>query len=154
MKFAARPLASWLLFAKAVICAVVPLAAYAAEQTIARVELEAIGAWTWFFLFMFSSAGWAVMQLDTLADWFPDQPLATSADERALWRRRLGVVLKPFIAANCAGVLFYFLAAVAPKMIGWQAEAPEMLVFIGVFFAAMGGLKFLEWVRGRFFPGS
>ena len=154
MKSAVRPLAFWLLAIKAAIFVAVPFAAYAAEQTIARFELEEISAFTWCFLFAFSTAGWAVVQLDALVEWFPDQAPGAAVDKRVLWQRRLAVVLKPFVAANCAGVLFYFLSTSGPKLIGWQAEAPEMLVFIGVFFAAMGGLKFLEWVRGRFFPGS
>lgn len=152
-----RRLATSLLGAKLALSTATVLAAQAAgsvTQALAQAHPGDIGIVNWAFILLFSNLGWAVGYLDTIAEWFDDGTHDSPASFRRIWAQRLKNVVRPWLAANAAGIVFYFLAEGAPGWFGWNTDLPDMIEFVGVFVAAMGGLKTLDWVRGKFFGGA
>lgn len=152
MRLNTRQPLSWLLAVKlSAWCVVAGAAAPAAAQAVADASPADITLLTWFFIILFSHLGWAVGYLDTLAEWFAPVNPNDPDGERHRWADRLKLVVKPYLAANAAGIVFYMLAEAAPGWFGFKGEVPDMVEFVGVFAAGMGGLKTLDWVRARFF---
>lgn len=128
------------------------MAAAAAEQKIHNTDIDSITGWTWFFIFVFATGGWAIVFLDSLAEWFPDSK--SSNDFKQLLKTRLNNVIKPYCASLVAGVSFYFIALGMPTWIGLPHSVPEMIILIGVTVSAMGGLKFINFIRRKFYDDT
>jgi hypothetical protein len=136
--------------AKAALFLVVSTAAYAAGEAMRRAGIEDVSAWTWFFVWLFGSGGWAIVHLESLADWFAERP-ASWAERVALWRARLGIV-KHYLASIGAGAAFYLLASSVPGWFGLAFNIPEFVVLVGVTPAAMGGTATWERIRRKYLP--
>ena len=151
-----------LLYAKAILMLLTPGLAMAAEQTIQqaarRGSIEAVTAWTWAFLFGFSMLGWAVSELDKVAElWNVD-----GRSKYELMRERLKL-LKTIAASIAAGILVYFLGQEAPGFflraigvaqaadVGPGAVIPEMVLFVFVAGAGYMGARWFAWVEIKFF---
>lgn len=143
--------AFWLTQVKIFILMLVPFAAWAVEQNVLREQddLSSIALMTWFFLIVFSTVGWAIIHLDTLVEWFSDGKEKTTAERKALWKSRLGVV-KTYLASLSAGVAFYLLASSVPEWVGLKFGVPEFVILVGAVPAAMGGTVTWEWIAKKF----
>jgi uncharacterized membrane protein len=130
---------------------VLPFAAHAAEQVVQRqVTMASITLTTWLFVWMFSTGGWAIVHLDTLAEWFgPDGITQTVEEKKALLKERLKIV-KNYIASILAGVGYFLLASSVPGWLGMNFTPPEMVIFVGAVPAAMGGSMTWDKFKGRF----
>lgn len=141
----------WLALKVALLLSTLPAAAYAQEAIHRRQEaLESITIMVWVFLWLFSTAGWAIVHLDTMVEWFGPADQLVWAERVALWRARLKIV-QNYIASVGAGVAFYLMARVAPTWIGLNFDVPEMIIFVGVVPAAMGGTKTWDKFQEKFF---
>jgi hypothetical protein len=139
-----------LLGVKFVLLLGMPFAAYAAEQTILRqTNMASITVLTWFFLWLFSTGGWAIVHLDALADWFASAKDLSHELRKALWRERLKII-KNYIASLSAGGGFYMLAVSVPSWMGLTLQLPEMVILVGVVPASMGGTMTWDKIKGRF----
>jgi hypothetical protein len=156
VRFVTRPVASRLLQAKLVVFSAVPFAAYAAEQTIRQRQhdLTSVTYLTWFFLWMFASAGWAMVHLDDIVEWFRpnDQGQLPWDQFKALWKSRLRIV-QNYIASLSAGVAFYLLSLSVPQWVGLNFDLPEFVILVGTVPAAMGGTATWDKIRAKFLPG-
>lgn len=153
-----------LLYAKGLLMLLAPGFAWAAEQTIQQVarrgSIEAVTLTTWAFLLAFSMLGWAVSELDKVAElWNTD-----GRTRYELMRERL-TLLKTVAASLAAGMLVYFLGQEAPaiflRVIGIPEAAPggnpvaipEMVLFVLVAGAGYMGARWFAWLEARFFAG-
>lgn len=142
-----RGWASHMALAKALLLIATPPAAWAAEQTMRSATLDSLTAWIWFFLWLFSTGGWAIVHLDSMVEWF-------ATDENGglkLWKSRLHII-QNYIASLTAGVAFFFLARSVPGWVGLSFNLPEMVIFVGVVPAAMGGTATWERIGKKFMP--
>lgn len=155
MRFETRgELASWLLRVKASIALFTPVLAWAAERSAAeRVVLGEMSGWTWSFVAGFSLLGWAVADLDKMAE------LWNVEGKRAyeLWRDRLKFV-KGIAASNAAGIMTFFVGHLAPDWLAAglgvgseKAQLPEMLVFVFVTGAGYMGVRWFDWLERKVF---
>lgn len=146
-------LAGYLLRVKVALVAAMPIAAYAAEQTIHRMSASSLSGLTWMFVVGFALLGWAVADLDKVADlWSVEGQSA-----RELLKARL-VLVKTIAASTLAGICMFFLGKLAPglliAMLGVQAvtpEIPEMLLLIFTAGAGYMGSRWWDWFEARFF---
>jgi hypothetical protein len=132
----------------ALVCAT-PLLAIAAERAMLRVSpLEEISLLTWFFIVLFALIGWAVADVDRIAE------LWNVGDgtkyQQVLARLKL---LKSMLGSLAAGVFTYFLGKVAPgplvSMMGLKFESghpPELHEFVLLILVAGAG-----WLGSRWF---
>lgn len=140
----------YLLRIKVGLICCVPFAAYAAEQTMRNLSAENLSALTWSFIFGFAMLGWAVADLDKVAElWKSD---GTDYDK---WKRRFSLA-KGIAASNTAGVLMFFLGKLSPgvalSMLGVDApskEMPEMLLLIFTTGAGYMGTRWFDWLEKR-----
>lgn len=154
-----------LLKIKAGMLSIVPLMAYGADQTVQNVgragSIEAVSTLQWAFLFGFSMMGWAVSELDKLAElWNVD-----GKSPYEVWRERLKL-LKGIAAACAAGMLIYFLGQAAPgvflRMIGIDSanaqgvttQFPDMVLFVFVSGGGYMGARWFAWLERKFFGGA
>lgn len=157
-----KPLPSLpLLYAKATLMLMAPGLAYAAQETVQQVarsgSLEAVTLTTWAFLVAFSLLGWAVSELDKVAElWNTD-----GRSRYELMKERLKL-LKTVAASLAAGMLVYFLGLEAPaiflRVIGIQdgpnpIQMPEMVLFVFVAGAGYMGARWFAWLEAKFFVG-
>lgn len=133
------------LLAKVACLLVLPVAARAAE-TLRTVDPADLAWWTWAFIFAFSTIGWAIAELDKLAEVLePNQGIAPQERLRTLLKFWQG-----YIASLFAGIGTYFVSKVAPDWVGLPGGMPEMLILIAVTGAAFGGTRFLQRLLARF----
>ena len=150
----AKPLAGSLRIrsVKIVLLALTPPLAIAAEQTMAVARaaspLESISLLTWFFILLFTLIGWAVADVDRIAE------LWNTGDgtkyQQVLARLKL---LKTILGSLAAGVFTYFLGKIAPAFLigamGLKFEAgqpPELHEFILLMLCCGAG-----WLGSRWF---
>jgi len=137
---------------KTVLLAVTPPLAIAADQTMqlarAASPLEAISLLTWFFIVLFTLIGWAVADVDRIAE------LWNVGDgtkyQQVLARLKL---LKTILGSLAAGVFTYFLGKIAPAFLigamGLKFESgqpPELHEFILLMLCSGAG-----WLGSRWF---
>lgn len=140
-----------LLQIKTFIAFVSPFVAYAGEQVVHNnSDIEGVSRWVWFFLWLFATAGWAIVHLDNIVEWFSVVTAPTRAETIALWKTRLRLV-QNYIASLTAGIAFYFAARGVPTYLGLPNGLPEMVIFIGVIPAAMSGTALWDKLRRRIF---
>ena len=115
-------------------------------------SLAQLTALTWVFIIGFSLLGWAVAELDKLAELWDTE----GKKSVEIWRYRLTVV-RDILGSIGAGIFVFFMGKVTP---GWLVsslgasvakapEVPEMLLFIGVAIAGYSGSKIFKWVQGK-----
>lgn len=141
--------------AKAALVAATPVLAVAAEQTMiaaAVSPVEAISALTWFFILLFAMIGWAVADIDKVAELW--NVADGSQYQRVLARFRL---LKSVIGSQAAGVFTYFLGKIAPGFLvtalGLKFDAgrpPEVHEFLLLIFVAGAGFLGARWFERMF----
>ena len=148
-----------LLRAKVALVCFAPALAMAAGAAIqhvsARSSIEAVSTVTWAFLALFILLGWAVSELDKVAElWNVD-----GHSQYEIWKARL-MLLKGFAASNAAGFSVYFLGEAAPgfffRAIGVQGDPqlPDMVLFVFVSGASYMGVRFFAWLERKFFGGT
>lgn len=158
MTFASkRPASLALLRVKiALVCGtpILAAAADAVQHAAGRGSISAVSAWTWGFLIGFAMLGWAVSELDKVAElWNTD-----GRSQYEIWKERLKL-LKGIAAANAAGILVYFLGSASPwfflRALGVQTETPpelpEMVLFVFVSGAGYMGVRWFAWLEVKFF---
>lgn len=119
-------------------------AAAMAAEVLRNVDPAALPWWTWAFITAFSTIGWAISELDKMADiLFPDGLTAKQRAEAAL------KFTKGYIASGFAGVGIYFVAKVAPGWINMQGDVPEMIILLLVTASSYGGTRFLNWLLNK-----
>lgn len=132
----------------ALVCAT-PLLALAAQRAMPRASpLEEISFLTWFFIVLFALIGWAVADVDKVAElWNVD---GQGRYHQILARLRL---LKTIIGSLAAGVFTYFLGKIAPAFLigamGLKFESgqpPELHEFVLLILVAGAG-----WLGSRWF---
>src|SRR3990167_4458629 len=97
---------------KVLLLALLPLAAWAATATTAPVDpLEQITFWQWARVIMFTLFGWAIQDLDKIAELW--NPAFVSAYEKS---REALKLWKGVLASLGAGVATFFIAEIAPAM--------------------------------------
>lgn len=150
-KAAAMSIAS-LLQAKVAIIAATPLAAWAAEQTM-RSSASELSALTWLFIVGFSFLGWAVSDLDKVAELWN----VSGKNAYEIWKLRF-TLAKTIAASAAAGVCMFFLGSLAPSialsLLGVQAsgsQIPEMLLLIFTTGAGYMGARWFDWFEKKFF---
>jgi hypothetical protein len=147
---------SWSHSAKVVLCLLVPVfAAFAAEVESVESKydsIEHLTALTWVFIIGFSVLGWAVSELDKLAELWDTE----GKKSVEIWRYRLTLV-RDILGSIGAGIFVFFMGRITP---GWMVSAlgasvakapeiPEMLLFIGVAVAGYSGSKIFNWIQGK-----
>lgn len=141
---------------KGAIAASVPALAWAAEQRMLAVvsPLEEISAISWVAMVFFSLVGWAVADIDKLAE------LWNLGDgtpyHRAKERLRL---LKTILGSITAGVFTYWLGKISPEFVframnlqlpnGQAPEIHEFLLLIACAGAGWQGARWFEKLFGR-----
>jgi hypothetical protein len=136
---------------KLLLLALLPLAAWAATATTAPVDpLEQITFWQWARVIMFTLFGWAIQDLDKIAEL--RNPAFTSAYEK--WREILKL-WKGIFASLGAGIATFFIAEIAPAMFlpmlglktadGSVPEIPDMFVLLLCAGAGWEGARW--WTR-------
>jgi hypothetical protein len=142
-----------LLRFKVALIASTPIVAWAAAEQISRASASSLPAVTWMFMIGFSLIGWAVADLDKVAELWDTE--GHSAYE--LWKVRL-TLLKTIAASIAAGILMFFLGKLAPAMLvgmlglqGPTPEVPEMLLLIFTAGAGYMGTRWFDWFEARFF---
>lgn len=152
----------WALRLKVFLVLSAPMLAWAAEEAVQRAartgSVEAITLLQWGFIFGFSMLGWAVSELDKVAElWNTD-----GRTQAELWRERLKL-LKGVAAANAAGITLYFLSQGAPGFFlrvigvgdaiasGDAAKLPEMVTFVFVAGGGYMGARWFAWLERKFF---
>jgi hypothetical protein len=140
-----------------VLLAVTPPLAIAAEQTMAAARaaspLEEISLLTWFFIVLFALIGWAVADVDKVAELWNVE--GATKYQQMLARLRL---LKTILGSLAAGIFTYFLGKVAPGIMfvalgvkfegGQPPEMHEFLLFIFVSGAGWLGSRWFERAFG------
>jgi hypothetical protein len=115
-------------------------------------SLEQLTALTWVFIIGFSSLGWAVAELDKLAELWDTE----GKKSVEIWRSRL-TIMRDILGSIGAGIFVFFMGKITP---GWlvsslgasvskMPEIPEMLLFIGVAVAGYSGSKVFGWIQGK-----
>lgn len=133
-----------------------PLLAWAAggaAQAARRVPFDDVPLITWLFIVGFALLGWAVSEIDKLAElWNVD-----GHSPYEIWKARFGLI-KGFAASCAAGLLVYMLGTAAPKVflrvIGVDipnAEMPEMFLFVFVSGAGYMGVRWFAWFESKVF---
>lgn len=130
-----------------------PLLALAADSVIGRHEtLSDIPTITWLFLCGFAMLGWAVSELDHVAELWN----IVDRTPYEIWKARLSL-MKGVAAANAAGLLVYLLGSAAPaiffRAVGVTsntADVPEMLLFVFVSGAGYMGVRWFAWIERKF----
>lgn len=153
MRFGNRHL-SGLLLAKGLIFAFLPLAALAAEGTGRRHSVEELTLWTWVFICFFSLIGWAVVDLDKLADLRDTE----GKKPHEVLRQKL-VLLRGVLTSLTAGVTMFFCGKMFPVWfitslgvtVQKDPEIPEMALFLLCFAAGMMGTKWFDWIKAKVF---
>lgn len=139
---------------KAALISGTPLLAMAADRTIAVSPIEAISALTWFFIVLFAVIGWAVADIDKVAElWNVD---GQHKYQQMLARLRL---VKSIIGSLAAGVFTYFLAKLSPAWIvgamglklsdGREPQLHEFVILILVSGAGWLGSRWFERAFGK-----
>ena len=153
--YAKRPAYSpHIRLAKALLIAGTPVLAVAAQQTIAVVSpIEEISALTWFFIVLFAAIGWAVADIDKVAElWNVD---GQGRYQQMVARLKL---VKSVIGSLAAGVFTYFLAKLAPAFVvgamglklldGRELQLHEFVILIMVAGAGWLGSRWFERAFG------
>jgi hypothetical protein len=151
-----------LLRVKAALILATPGLAMAAEQAMLaaarRGGLEAVSVWQWFFLFAFSMLGWAVSELDKVAELWNVE----GRSKYELMKERLKL-LKTVAASIAAGSCVYLLGQEAPAFFlraigvaeastgGASPAIPEMVLFVFVAGAGYMGARWFAWLEAKFF---
>jgi hypothetical protein len=143
-----------MLRAKVLLASAAPIAAYAAEQAVHRGSASSLSALAWTFIIVFSLLGWAVADLDKVADLWA----AEGQSAREAWKARL-VLVKTIAASVLAGICMFFLGKLAPGfllgMMGGSShmapEIPEMLLLIFTAGAGYMGSRWWDWFEAKFF---
>jgi hypothetical protein len=151
-RFGMALLSPALLRLKVILVACTPFAAWAAAE-ISRTSVSALPAMTWMFIVLFSMIGWAVADLDKVAELWDTE--GHSAHE--LWKVRL-TLLKTIAASIAAGIFMFFIGKLAPGAmvgaLGVQAaapELPEMLLLIFTAGAGYMGSRWFDWLEAKVF---
>lgn len=148
--FANRPACSpRIRLVKAVLVAMTPPLAYAAEQTMLRASpLEEISILTWVAIIVFATIGWIVYDVDRVADLWNEEH--DTRYKRIVARLKL---FKSIIGSQAAGVFTYFGGKVAPGMfvtlMGLKTDGghpPEIHEFLLLILVAGAG-----WLGSRWF---
>lgn len=146
-----------LLQAKVAIIGATPFAAYAAEQAIRATSPSNLSPLTWFFIFSFAWLGWAVSELDKVAElWNID-----GKKPHEIWKARLAFG-KGIAASALAGLCMFFIGKQAPGLlltimgvkVETTPEVPEMIVLIFTAGAGYMGVRWFDWLERRFFGGA
>lgn len=139
-----------LLVARVLVGSLIPFAAIAAADGV-----EDVSYLRWVFMLVFSTVGWAIVHLDTLVEWFkPNDEGRLPWDQyKAVWKARLKII-QNYVASLSAGVAFYLLAKSVPHWVGFSTPIPDMVIFIGIVPAAMGGTATWEWIKKKFKIGG
>lgn len=119
-------------------------AAAIADEALRNVDPASLPWWTWGFITGFATIGWAISELDKMAEIIFPEGLSP--------KQRLQAALKftqGYIASGFAGIGIYFIAKVAPSWVGMKGDVPEMVILIMVTAGAYGGTRFLNWVLAR-----
>ena len=130
-------------------------AAAQAESILRHVDPAELKWWTWGFILVFSTIGWAVAELDKLAEILEPEGMTRQQHLRAKLKYGQG-----YLASLGAGVSAYFLAksgpaaATATGIVSIPGDIPEMMVLLMVFAAGYGGIRFVQWMAARWTPGS
>jgi hypothetical protein len=147
---------SWSPFVKLVLCLLIPVfAAFAAEVESIETKQDSIQqltALTWVFIIGFSLLGWAVAELDKLAELWDTE----GKKSVEIWRYRL-TIARDILGSVGAGIFVFFMGRITP---GWMVSAlgasvakapeiPEMLLFIGVAVAGYSGSKIFNWIQSK-----
>lgn len=141
---------------KGAIAASIPALAWAQQKmlAVATSPLEEISAISWAGMIFFSLAGWAVADIDKLAElWNAGDG---TAYHRALTRLKL---LKTLLGSLLAGVFTYWLGKISPEFIframnlqlpeGRAPEIHEFLLLIACAGAGWQGARWFEKLFGR-----
>jgi hypothetical protein len=138
------------LQAKMFLVLATPALAYAAEQKIHQLDsITDIGIWTWAFILLFSTLGWAVKDLDRLAEWWDEEERIL----KDIVKARLGVI-KGIAASNSAGIGTYLIGNVAPGWLEMKNPVPEMALFVLITIAGYWGARWFDTFGQKFFGGS
>ncbi len=153
----AKPLAlsplAWRV--KAGLVAATPPLAYAAEQVqlAAASPVEAISALTWLFIVVFALIGWAVADVDRVAELWNVE--GATKYQVVLARLKL---FKSVLASLAAGVFTYFIGKISPAFLaqamglkfegGKPPELHEFILLILVAGAAWLGSRWFERAFG------
>lgn len=141
MRSATQPL---LVLIKALVVLFALVASARAEEVLRNVDPASLPWWTWAFITVFSTLGWAVAELDKMAEiLFPEGLTSKQRAQAAL------KFLQGYLASGVAGLGIYFVAKIAPGWINMTGDIPEMLIFIFVMAAGFGGTRFLNWALAR-----
>lgn len=133
-----------LLRVKIGLACLTPIAAYAADQAIHRVE--SITLWTWFFILMFSTIGWAVKDLDRVAEWWNTEGRKVAEIVKA----RLGII-QSLTASNGAGICTYLSANTLPGWLDMKEGFPEFAIFVAVTVAGFYGTAWFQRASKKMF---
>ena len=138
---------------KAALIAGTPVLAVAAERVHVS-PLEEISALTWFFIVLFAAIGWAVADIDKVAElWNVD---GQGKYQQMLARLKL---VKSIIGSLAAGIFTYFLAKLSPAFIvgamglklsdGREPQLHEFVILILVAGAGWLGSRWFEKAFGK-----
>lgn len=119
-------------------------AAAMAGEVLRNVDPVTLRWWTWAFITAFSTIGWAISELDKLAEILFPEGMTPKQRAQAAFKFTQG-----YIASGFAGVGIYFIAKVAPGWINMQGDVPEMIILLLVTAAAYGGTRFLNWLLNK-----
>lgn len=151
MRYAMRPL----LIFKTILLLVTWAGAAQAQHVLKQVDPADLAWWTWGFIVLFSAIGWAIAELDKLAEILEPEGLTRQQHMRAKLKYGQG-----FVASQAAGVSAYFLAKIAPAaatstgFITVNGNLPEMAILLMVFAAGFGGIRFVQALSNRWTPGQ
>lgn len=115
-----------------------------AEDVLRNVDPAQLPWWTWAFISIFSTIGWAIAELDKMAEILFPEGLTPKQRAQATLKFAQG-----YVASGFAGVGIYFVAKVAPGWLNMQGDIPVMIILIAVTASAFGGMRFLSWVLAR-----
>lgn len=141
MRFITRPLSA---LVKSLVLTLIIGGAARAQDVLRSVDPSDLAWWTWGFILAFSSIGWAIAELDKLAEILEPDGMTRQQRLRATLKFGQG-----YLASLFAGIGTYFVAKVAPGWIDMHGEIPEMLILLFIAAAAFGGTRFLHWLLAR-----
>ena len=141
MRSATQPL---LLLAKVLAVLLTLSTAARAQDVLRNVDPATLPWWTWGFITAFATMGWAIAELDKMAEILFPEGLTPKQRAQAAFKFAQG-----YLASGVAGVGIYFVAKVSPGWIGMKGDIPEMIILLLVTAAAYGGTRFLNSVLTR-----
>jgi hypothetical protein len=137
---------------KVALVAATPPLAMAAEQVRAVTPVEQISILTWLFILVFAMIGWAVADVDKLAELWNVEGMRKY--DYILARLKL---LKTIIGSLAAGVFTYFIGKISPAFLATvmglkfeNGKPPELHEFLLLIMVAGAGYLGSRWFERAF----